>query len=182
MSEFLRTKWGLVTPTLRELIAICAEMRQDEIEQWVALVDPEPFDFERAANYCYSLPGVKFTVFGSQNNALVVGGFFPMQNGVMRSWMVGTQAAWDSHWRSITEASRFVMDCLIEDGNRRLETLALSSRTLTGKWYTKGLGMQVEGVMRQYGHGGEDVTIYSRLAPKTEDRPMAALEVSHGGR
>lgn len=181
MSEFLRKKWGLLKPTLRELIAICARMREDEIQQWVALVDPEPFDFERAAHYCYSLPGVKFTVMGPNQEPLVAGGYFPMQNGVLRSWMVGTQDAWDAHWRSITEASRFVMDCLLDDGNRRLETLALSSRVLTGKWYTKGLGMQVEGVMRCYGHNGEDVTVYSRLARKSENVEQPA-EVSHGGR
>lgn len=179
MNEFSRTKWRLAPPTLRDLIILCAQMRADEIEQWLALVDPEPFDFERAAHWCYGLPGVKFSLFGADSQLLVAGGYFPMGNGIMRSWMVGTQASWDQYWRTITEATNFFMECLLEDGYRRLETYALSSRELTGKWYTKGCKMQAEGVLRAYGNGGENVTVYSRLA--TAPIPLAkALEVSHG--
>lgn len=179
MKKFQRSKWTTAAPTLRDLIILCAQMREDEIEQWLALVDPEPFDFERAAVWCYELPGPKFSVFDSDGNLLVAGGAFPLQNGIMRSWMVGTQPAWDAHWRSITEVTKFVLECLIDSGVRRVETLALTKRRLTGRWYTKAIGLQEEGVMRCYGHGGEDVTVYSRVQPVTAPEPQV-LEVCNG--
>ncbi len=161
-----RTKWTLARPTLAHLFRICDAMRTDELEQWHALVDPEPFDVEDAVTRLYQQPGVKFTLLGPQGEPLVAGGYIPIGMGNLRSWMVGTQAAWDAHWRSITEGTRFVMDCLLEDGNKRLETYALASRTLTGKWYERGLGLEKEGVLRGYGHHGEDVAVYAKVMQK----------------
>lgn len=163
----LNNKWRLTAPTLQDLVVLCAQMRPDEIEQWQALMDPDcftasgRFDFEKGAVLLYNLPGLKFSLFCG-DTLVVAGGYFDNGNGVYRSWMVGTMETWSRHWRSITEATNFVMECMLEDGVRRLETLALSSRTLTAKWYTKGLKMREEGVLRAYGVNGENVTVYSR--------------------
>lgn len=181
----MRTKWRLTAPTLQDLIVLCAQMRPDEIEQWKALMDPDcftasgNFDFEKAAVVLYNLPGLKFSLFCG-DDLIVAGGYFDNGLGVYRSWMVGTMATWEKHWRSITEATNFVMECMLEDGIRRLETLALSSRTLTGRWYTKGLKMREEGVLRGYGVNGENVTVYSRVAtaPISLADTLSALEVT----
>lgn len=179
----VRTKWRLTAPTLQDLVVLCAQMRPDEIAQWHALVDPDcylpsgRFDFEKAAVLLYQLPGLKFSLFCG-NTLVVAGGYFDNGNGVYRSWMVGTMETWQKHWRSITEAANFVMECMLEDGIRRLETLALSSRTLTGRWYTKGLKMTEEGVLRAYGTNGENVTVYSRSQRHLEPLAKALAEVT----
>lgn len=169
---FSRTKWRLEAPTLHDLLYLCANMRQDEIEQWQALVDPEPFNFEAAAARMFTMPGMKFSLLGPGDVLLVAGGYFDMGNGVLRSWMVGTDWAWREHWRSITEGTNFVMECLLDDGYRRLETYALASREKTAIWYERGLKMQREGTLRNFGFNGESASVHARVrasAPKTDD-------------
>jgi hypothetical protein len=90
---------------------------------------------------------------------------------VYQSWMIGTDASWDHHWRGITKSTRFVMDRLllgVDDEPaiaRRLQTTALASRKKACEWYERGLKMQFEGTLRGFGIGREDVVVYSRIAP-----------------
>jgi hypothetical protein len=105
---------------------------------------------------------VKFSVFDGPR-LLVVGGWMPAAPGTMTSWMIGTEESWRVGWRSITKASRRVMDSLLAHDARRLQTFALASRTKTLEWYERSLLMQREGVMRAAGANGEDVVIYSRV-------------------
>lgn len=177
MSGPLRKKWTLVKPTLRDLIVLCANMRPDEIEQYLAFHEVDGWDFEQAAHHFYGLPGVSFTVLGPDQEPLVAGGYIRMHGNVWRSWMCGTMETWGAHWRSITEASRFVMDCLMEDGATRLETLVLEKRELTCRWYEKGLKLEREGVLRGYGVRGENAVTYSRFVPRTTQQ---VEEVRHG--
>lgn len=172
----MRKKWRLEAPTLHDLLYLTANMRQDEVEQWRALVDPEPFNFEKAAARMYAMPGVKFSLIGPGDTLLCAGGYFDMGNGVMRSWMAGTDWAWRDHWRSITEAVNFIMECLLEDGYRRLETYSLASRTLTHKWYERGLKQAPEGVLKNYGFGGESVQIHARCLPVRVTIPEVVRE------
>lgn len=158
----IRTKWQLEVPTLRDLIVLCSQMRPDEIEQYLALTGAETFDFERAAVGMYSIPGVKFVLTNASGQLLVAGGFEEVRPRVWRSWMTGTMDAWSGHWRSITEASRFVMDCLFEDGAQRIETWALADRAGACRWYEQGLRMSRDGVLPNYAADGRDVVIYSR--------------------
>lgn len=178
--SFRRSKWRLEAPTLHDLLYLAANMRQDEIEQWRALVDPEPFNFEAAAARMFTLPGVKFSLLGPTDTLLVAGGFFDTGNGVLRSWMAGTEWAWRDHWRSITEGTRFVMDCLLDDGFRRLETYSLATRAKTHEWYAKGLQMQPEGQLRGFGFNGETVQIHARCLPVHAMITEPAQEVGHG--
>lgn len=174
MSEWLRTKWTLKRTTLADLFQLCAAMRPDERAQWEALVGP--FDVEEAVCRLFQLPGVKNSLFAG-DRLLIAGGYYEVSPGVWRSWMVGTPDAWRDHWRSITEATRFVMDCLLEEPTiRRLETHAMASRTLTGRWYEKGLGMEKEGILRRYALNGDDVAVYSRCVAEVAPAPVIELE------
>jgi hypothetical protein len=85
--------------------------------------------------------------------------------GVWQSWMVGTQAGWDNHWRSITKGCRWLADQLFDQGARRLQTSALASRTWAIDWYVKSLKMTPCGVWKRYGIHGEDVAMFERLHP-----------------
>lgn len=177
----VRKKWSLSECTLRDLIVLCAQMRPDEIEQYLALTGAQDFSFERAASAYWNTPGIKFTLLGPDGLPLVAGGFEPVRPGVYHSWMTGTMAAWETHWRSITEATNFLMDCMMEDGAVRIQTHALAKRVGACKWYEKGLKMQREGVLRRFSSTGEDVVVYSRVAPRLADSVNEiAEEVPHG--
>lgn len=154
----------LANPTLLDILRLAADARPDEVEQWEAITGTR-WDASAFAAEHYAKPGVKFALIDESTNlAIVAGGYELIGPGVWTSWMVGTMAHWDRHWRSITKATRRVMDDLLTQGGaKRLQTPALASRTHAGHWYMKGLGMQHEGVMRNYGANGEDVAMYARI-------------------
>jgi hypothetical protein len=152
----------LLRPTLVDLLTLCRDARPDEIEQYEALRGVE-WDVDEIANDLYSRSGVKFSVFTDAGELVVCGGWQHATPGVMSSWMVGTMATWERHWRVIQRASRRVMDSLLEHDAHRLQTIALAKRTAACKWYEDGLLMEREGVLRNFGANGEDAVIYSRV-------------------
>jgi len=139
-------------------------MRPDEIEQYVALTNADFFDPDVAARGLMNIPGVKFTLAARDGFPIVSGGYQEVNPGVWLSWMVGSMDGWDKHWRSITKATRWLMDGLLAEGARRLETVVLSSRTKTIEWYERSLGMEFEGKKRAYCRDGQDLSMYVRLA------------------
>lgn len=164
-----RKKWRLEPLTLLDLIMLCANMRQDEVEQYMAMTGAEKFDFERAAVGFYQTPGIRFLLVNAAGQVLAAGGFQEVRTKVWRSWLVGTDAAWTDHWRSITEASRFVADCLFEDGAQRIEDYMLASRVGAAKWCVNGLRMQLDGVLPNYAADGSDVAVYSRTIKQIQE-------------
>lgn len=176
MTPPVRTKWRLERASLCDLIELCAQMRQDERDQYVALTGATGFDFERAANAMYNTPGHRFLLVSGSDERLAVGGFEDVRPGVWRSWLVGTPNAWEKHWRSITEASRYVAECLFEDGAHRIEDYMLAERKDAGLWCKNGLGMQLDGIMPNYAADGRDVAVYSRTRKQIE------AEVANGQR
>ena len=171
-----RKKWRLETPTLRDLIVLCAQMRPDEIDQYMAMTGATEFDFERAAVGLYQTPGVRFLLVNAAGKTLAAGGFQEVRPQVWRSWLIGTDAAWTDHWRSITEASRFVAECLFEDGAQRIEDYMLAERTDSAKWCVQGLRMRLDGVLPNYASDGRDVAVYSRTIKQIRE------EAAHGQR
>lgn len=145
------------------LMYLCERMRPDEIEQYRALVDGREYDPETAARNFMLAGGHKFTVLGPDGFPAVAGGYEEVFPGVWQSWMAGTMAGWATSWRSITKASRWMMDGLFELGARRLQTNALASRAQTIEWYERSLGLVREGTWRAYGSKGEDVAIFARV-------------------
>lgn len=171
-----RKKWRLEALTLRDLIVLCAQMRPDEIDQYMAMTGATEFDFERAAVGFYQTPGVRFLLVNAEGQSLAAGGFQEVRPQVWRSWLIGTDAAWTDHWRSITEASRFVAECLFEDGAQRIEDYMLAERTGSAKWCVAGLRMRLDGVLPNYASDGRDVAVYSRTIKQIRE------EASHGRR
>jgi hypothetical protein len=157
----------LVTPTMLDLLRLAAAARPDEIAQYEALVG-EKWNVDQVANGHFNRSGVKFTLVDDSDNPIVAGGYDMVGPQVWQSWMIGTSASWDAHWRSITKATRFLMDDLLANGARRLQTSALADRAMACKWYVKGLKMTPEGIMRGYGVNGEDVATFARLRERTD--------------
>ncbi len=142
---------------------LCERLREDEREQFVALFVVDAFDAERVAAHLIGLTGPRFAVIGADGMPVAAGGFHSVQPGVWESWMVGSAEGWSTHWRSMTKASRWLMRALFESGARRLQTHALSSRTLAGEWYVRCLDLKLEGVLRHYGRSGEDLSCFGRV-------------------
>lgn len=151
----------LAEPTMCELLVLCAHAREDEIEQYEALIGT--WDFERAAIGFYSRLGIKFSLINDNDEAVCAGGWEEIIPGVWQSWMVGTDEYWKKYWRSITKYSRKVMDGLFDAGARRLQTGALASRAAACDWYIRGLKMHPEGICRSFGLNGEDMATFVRI-------------------
>ena len=158
----------LVQPTMLHLLHLCSQARPDEIAQYEALVGRR-WDIDAVAVDHYNRIGVKFALLAPDGMPIAAGGWDPIIPGVWQSWMVGTMDNWDRHWRSLTKATRHVMDVLMDDGARRLQTNALASRTAACRWYEKGLKMRPEGVMHNFGVNGEAVAMYARTRPGGDD-------------
>jgi hypothetical protein len=154
---------NVVVPSIIHLVRLCADARPDEIRQYMALTG-DAWDAERVAVDHYNRHGIKFALLDNDCMPIAAGGWDPIAPGVWQSWMVGTMENWTRYWRSLTKASRMVMDDLFEhQGARRLQTNACADREAACHWYEKGLLMTREGVMRGFGMNGEDVAMYSRI-------------------
>ncbi len=151
----------LVQPTLMDLLRLCCDARQDEIDQYEALIGP--WDYEQSALGFYTRSGIKFGLMNDEGDVVCAGGWEHVIPGVWQSWMVGTEDNWLKYWRSITKHSRLVMDALLDDGARRLQTGALSSRTKACEWYVRGLKMKYEGTIENFGFNGENMDTFVRF-------------------
>jgi len=139
-------------------------MREDEIEQYVALTGARQWEPEVAARGFMIAPGLKFTVIDSKGMPAASGGFEQVLPGIWQSWMIGTQAGWDECWRSITKASLWLMDGLLKGQARRLETLVHAKRTHTCEWYERALGMYCEGEKKMFCADGSSALMYAKVA------------------
>lgn len=169
---------NIVPCSMWHLLHLCENMRADEIEQYLALTGAERYNPEIAANGMFNMGGHRFTLVGDRL-PVVAGGYCEVIPGVWNSWMVGTDEGWEKHWRSITRASRWMIDFMFNEvGARRIETMALSSRTEACYWYERSLGMVYEGTRSGFGMGGEDVAFYGRKRPQV----VTVEEVNNGQR
>lgn len=151
----------LAQPTMLDLLRLAADARPDEIAQYEALTGRE-WNVDAVANEHYNRVGLKFVLVGVDGAPVVAGGYDLIIPGVWESWMIGTMDNWRLHWLPITRAARRIMDRLLADGARRLQTEALASRTGACDWYTHGLKMTPEGVRKGFGMNGEDVALFAR--------------------
>lgn len=145
------------------LYYLCDRMRADEIEQFLALAGLDRYDPQFAARNFAVKPGHKFTVLQRDGLPAASGGYEEVAPGVWQSWMVGTDAGWAEQWRSITKATRWLMEGLLDLGARRLQTNCLASRTRTIEWYQRGLGLEPEGIWRKFASNGADVACFARV-------------------
>ena len=154
---------GLIPFKNMHAVYLCERMRDDERAELLAFTGAKAYDAEVAARGFMSTPGLKFTLLGPDGYPDAAGGVEEVRAGVWQAWMVGSVLGWSRSWRSMTKACRWLADGLFEGGARRLQVHALSSRTLAARWYAS-CGLKHEGTMRGYGAGGEDVSIFARLA------------------
>jgi hypothetical protein len=167
----VRLPRGLRGATLADLWLLCRNMRQEEIDQYLAFSFQSEFDYERAAVNFYNRGGIRFAHCDERNVALCVGGYEEVAPGVWQSWMVGSPETWAAHWLTVTKRSRWVIDFMFREvGARRLQTNGLADRRAACVWYERGLKMRLESVWEQFGKNGEDVAAYRLLRHEWEAR------------
>ncbi|TPG08321.1 hypothetical protein EAH88_11870 [Rhodanobacter glycinis] len=151
-------------PIVQDFAYIAANMRPDEIAQYLALTGISEYAPDVAARSMIASPGHQFVMVNSSNLPVLVGGFCPVRAGVFEGWAAGTPDGWATHWRAITKVCRGLLDDLMANGAHRVETFALASRTQAHEWYERSLLMQREGVLRGYFADGQDAIVFSRVS------------------
>lgn len=149
------------------LVLLAEQMRDSEQAQFLAITGGQTYDPDTAAHalvgaWARSAP-YALTVLRDNGSVAAAGGFECLGNGIWQSWMVGTEEGWAEQWRSMTKATRWLMDQVFMNGARRVQTNALASRTKAIEWFERSLGLQPEGVWRGYGANGEDIAHFSRM-------------------
>lgn len=152
----------IAKPLLLDFVYVCHRLPEDQRRQWVALSDGQPYDAERMAVSLYSRVCPKWALIDVDTTPLAIGGYDMIREGVWQDWLIGTEDAWQRHWRAITKHCKRVMDMMLEHEAHRLQTVALAERTMAHKWF-RVLGLQYEGTLRGYGHSGEDCMMFARI-------------------
>lgn len=149
-------------PIVQDFAYIAANMRPDEIAQYLALTGLPEYVPDVAARSLVASPGSQFVMVGRDGLPVLVGGFAPVRRGVFEGWLAGTPQGWANHWRAMTKVCRGLMDDLLANGAHRIETFALASRAPAHEWYERSLLMQREGVLRGYFADGQDAIVFAR--------------------
>lgn len=153
----------LTVPIVEDFAYLARRIREDEKAQWLALTGARTYEPDDCARNCVMLQGQKFVLVDGSDLPIVAGGFEEVRPDVFQTWMIGTDAGWAQHWRAITMHSRRLMQRLLDQGARRLQTYALASRTKAHQWYERGLRQQYEGTLRQFYADGQDAVLYARV-------------------
>jgi hypothetical protein len=96
-------------------------------------------------------------------HALAVAGFIPQLPGVLRTWMLATDAAWLEHGAELTWYTYVGIGVQIEQGGaRRIETVCPDSHTAAKAWYPR-LGLKQESTLAKYCTDGSDAALFVRL-------------------
>lgn len=149
------------------LVYLSDRMREDEKAQFLAITGFDEFSSDAAIGWLMDVSqrsqGFAFTVLCDDNLPAAAGGFHPIGAGVWQAWMAGTEQGWAEQWRSMTKATRWLMERIFETGAHRMQTSAITSRVKAIEWFERSLGFKPEGVFRHYGIRGEDIANFSRL-------------------
>lgn len=144
-------------PRLIDFLLICELLRPNERAQIEALWGL-PYDFERAASFCYNLPDPKWVGL-SDGKPVAAGGFLQQRPGVWEIWLAGTDAAW-AQPIAMTRLARTAMRAMFESGAHRLQHTSLASDTAAHSWY-RSIGLKFEGKMAAWGSKGEDALMFA---------------------
>lgn len=151
----------LSAPNLMDLLKLACVPQEDEREQYLSMTG-EDWIVDRVACDLYNRNGVQYVLL-EDDQPICAGGFDPVSPGVWQTWMLAKEGAWKDHGAAITKHSREMIDELLKGPARRIECWAVASRTKACEWYEKGLKMEREATLRQYGVNGEDVAVYVKL-------------------
>lgn len=153
---------NLQTPALNEILYICKNLCDDQVQESIAHGWNESFDPEYVAQHVDGFGGIKHVFRAKDGEPYCVAGYVPILPAVCESWMLATPK-WMDHVMEVTRTSRSVMrHILMTTQFKRLQTVALASRTMAHRWYGT-IGLEQEGIMRKMGRHGEDFIMFARV-------------------
>jgi hypothetical protein len=118
------------------------------------------------AKLLWSVPGPKWEMRTHDNIPAIVGGFTPVWNGLGSGWMFGTDD-WDAVALECTKAvKKHIIPALERNGVRRIEARPMAGNDKALRWL-KLVGFKQDAVTAQFGRGGEDFLLFSRLTHET---------------
>jgi hypothetical protein len=148
-------------PLLLDLLAVCLGLPQDERADYKALTGLD-YDPETVAIQSWQLEGPRWAIVKEDNSPLVVCGYARQRPGVHQSWYYSVPEAWEgANAREVTELTKLIIQHSLGYVHR-LETICLSHRTRTLRWY-ETLGLHYESTMCKFGANGEDAAVYVAL-------------------
>lgn len=151
----------LPAPTLLDFVYLCAHLRGDNVDEYLASTFADRFDPDAVALEYAGKPGAKF-VYRVDGVPVCAGGLELVAPGVMDAWMLCTER-WAEHWPAITRHTRRVMRAAFDSGHvHRIEHRCLASRRDAMRWYSV-LGLNLEGIARASGKHGQDRAVFARV-------------------
>ncbi len=163
MEKSKHAKTEITDVSLVDLLMVCQQIPQDEIEQIEAFTGNK-YDPEQLAVTTYSSDGIKWTCrLIETGEPIVVAGFFQVGVSTWRSFMLATERAWAEFGAEVTQHCKEVVDKVAESEEFiRIETICLETRARATAWYPS-IGLKFESVLRSYGVNGEDAVMYVRV-------------------
>lgn len=152
----------LESPTLLDFLCVCARLRGDNVDEYLASTFNDRYDPDVAAMEFASREGPKFVYRAPDGQPVCIGGFRSVSPGVMEAWMI-CAPDWDQHWRGITKHARGLIRLLLENGSiHRIEHRCMASRVDAMRWY-RVLGLNQERIARSSGKHGQDMADFARV-------------------
>ena len=164
----MKRKTGVRETTLVDLLMVCADLPQDEIDQIEAFAG-STFNPETVALQVMSMSGLRWTCYELESNQpIVVAGFNRITATGWRSFMLASNTAWAAHGVEVTlHCRRAVKDLAQGRQHFRLETMCLASRSKARNWYPS-IGLEYESRLPAYGAGGETAVLYVKTQGSKE--------------
>ncbi|MGH8032030.1 MAG: hypothetical protein ACREO8_06600 [Luteimonas sp.] len=153
----------VAVPLVQDYARIAASLRPDEALQFAAFTGMSRYEPNILARALIATPGPAYALIDRNGEAVAIGGFERLREGVWDTWGIGTLEGWSKHWYAITRESRRQMEHVFNSGAHRIQIIAHASRTDAHAWYARGLRMQYEGVLRGYCANGDDAVVYAQV-------------------
>lgn len=105
---------------------------------------------------------LSWTIADAEHMPVAVAGFDLLRQGVYRTWFLGVEDVFAGYGRELTAICARSIRNVLTDSARRVETVSLSNRTDTHRWY-ESIGLTRESESPCYGVNGESAVTYVRI-------------------
>jgi len=149
--------------TLLDVLGVISQMNltprgQNELKQMRLLSDEYTSDQLASQNWSQSRFVYAMTTVQQPGRALCVAGFIPQRSGVLRTWMMATDEAWDYYGGDVTAYTAQGLKNALETAHR-IEAICLNSHSQAHRWYAR-IGLQKETTLTRYCTDGSDAALF----------------------
>jgi hypothetical protein len=159
----LRPALRLARPMLQDFAYLAARLSESEQAQWCAVTGAGTFDADACARDFAKAGPLQWVLVDPAGLPIYACGGNEVTHGVLQTWALGTADGWATHGKTITKMTRRLIDAMLAEGYRRIQTVSHVDRRDAHVWYMRGLGMQREGVLRMANADGSDAVMFARV-------------------